>query len=352
LMGTMAGRPAVEAMDVPSAALAWAVDRNCLDAPSWWTEQDYYACAQSALTDADVLQESNEVVAAFERNRETLDPVQNGLVGAALGLRVAELRTLHHSSIGRPGVSVLADYRLDDAALDELLLERTGSEARLWALNFLSLANTDRSVPLELISRLRRGSGRDAEEARAELEREFASRREVAVSNSSVQRVLDAMAVEFDEQSRRYREARDTEDAIRRAIGHDGVGPALVIELPLIGSGAETRVAYEQAAAQSFSARRMRIALDLFDRLLAHAGGLGARAEQLVAYTLLSMVSPPRREMRLRAEINPTHPIIHTTIGLYEEAGFTPIHVFASGAQVTPAVGGLFDVETLLRTEE
>jgi hypothetical protein len=274
------------------------------------------ACLEAVLADPETIRLRTDGLAAFARELSGLSEELTNLAIDAARLRLtAHAAVEYAASLTGPESSVVLDYRLDDAALNDLMVNKSGDELTAAVNAYLQLAEVDRDDLLR-------------------------DRRDVVTNNASEVRRLAEI---FEASRAEYEAVLSAENAVLDGIGRIGA-TALEVRFDVDRSGAPI---YESATARSLSQARASVATRLYDSLVEEADELPGVPEQIVAYSLLSMTPVESRDVRLDMRFD-TGSWVYDH---YEAAGYDDFDWYAKGARVEHIDGGLFDIDALLRVD-
>jgi hypothetical protein len=219
---------------------------------------------------------------------------------------------------------MVADFRLDDAALTELMAVGAGERLTASLQAYLGAVDIDRE-----------NSANEITADRAEL------RGEVADQLADLAGVLDAHALE-------YRKLEGVEEAVLSGLGNMG-SQAVAIEFDV---DSNNRPIYAEASSKSVAHQRASVAGKMFDTLRDRAKGLGNHAEQVAGFGLMRMTDQDRIDLRLNFEWNLDDGVFFWREP-YRKAGYQDkLDVYGKGSAVEPIDGGMFNVDDLIDIEE
>jgi hypothetical protein len=253
-----------------------------------------------------------------------LEPATKDLVLKAGHLRLATQATVEPAaSLVGPNASVVLDYRMDDAAVTDLLVDKNRFDLKNALLGHLEAVTIKRSdTPTNI------------QADRSKLD------------GGKTKETLDSLMNVYDDASSRYVRLVAAEDAVISSIGP--IGPrAVELRFPV---DAQNRVDYEKATASSFSQSRSRVAMEFFDKLVAASSPLGRHDEQPGAYALLSLLPPGHVDVRFDVQMDLSDNF-GQNFDHYKQAGWAGFDAYAKGSQVAPIDGGQFSVDALLNLD-
>jgi hypothetical protein len=316
LIVALAGRDAFAAIDGPANDLERFAQSLCPGA------KVHDACVTQAAVDPMLAELRAAAMAAFAPRIASLpDPTRELLETIATHKLLAQgtFEIQENGFIG-PGTSVFVDFRLDDGALAQMAIGRTGAQLSAALVDILGATETDRDTdPAEL----------------------GADRREVAKEAASD---LATLAAHYDAFAADYQRLLAAETANIAGIGL--LGPtALEIRFPI---DTANRPKYAEATARSLAQARSQRVMQMFDAMHADADGLGPHAEQVVAYGLVALAPADNIDLRVAVD----HFLEDTTFGWREpyRVAMYPEHVhgYARGPRTAPIDGGAFDINALV----
>jgi hypothetical protein len=314
---TVGGQAALTAIEGPANELERYVEANCTGT------QAFAPCLKDILKSATVVQLRADGKLALQNATAHLDAPQRELVLAAGDLKLAAQATREPAAqfVG-PDTGVVLDYRLDDAAMTELMTARTKYELRNATIAYLGVTEVDRAAGASAIAATRAGV------------------------ESRNRGAIDAMASVFDEHAGRYQRLLAAERAVIQNLGK--VGPrSLEIRFTL---DQQSRPRYEEATAQSLAQARARTFTAMIDALIAAAQDFRPHPEQVVAYALMGMTAAPRLELRLDLDMDLSDGAAQS-LEHYRLAGYQALDRYGRGSQVARIDGGLFNVDALIHLE-
>lgn len=313
----LAGKKAYAAIDGPANELEILTQSLCpgaklSDSCTWESTQD---AALAPARDAALAQFANAIVDQPDATRELLMTV------AAHKLLSQSTYEVKQNGFIGPGTDVFVDFRLDDATLSQLALQRSGDDFKAALLDILQATDVKREQSADDIAADRR-------ELREDYDKD-----------------LNILADHFDAFAADYQALIAAENATIESVG--GLGAqALEIRFEVSGSN---RPQYDDATVRSIAQARSQRVAELYDALLDDADEFDPHDEQVVAYGLLALA--PVEHLDLRVEIaHFVEDTIATTRRVYREANYPEqIGTYARGPQTQPIDGGLFDIDALLK---
>ncbi len=310
----LGGSDALAALEGPGNALERLVQEACRGISA------FDDCPMDTLRDPAVVALVDEGAAKLGSATMQL-PTEVGTFVRALGdLRLKTQSTFEFpAQFTGPGTSIVVDYRLDDRALETLTHARSGFDLSQAMSAFVQAAEVRR---------------RDSDADIAEERRDIAD---------DIEDDLGALATVFEDHSARYRSLLEAESAAVESIGNVG---ARTLEVRFTVD-ASNRPIYADAAARSLTEARAEVARQMFDAMIDVADDLGPHAEQVVAYGLLALVPAELVDLHFDLDMK-----LDDTAANWREpyrvAEFPEaLDLFATGSEVSPIDGGLFDVEGL-----
>jgi hypothetical protein len=315
----VAGPAALAALEKPANALERFVEKHCPNS------QAFDPCRKQVLSHPTVLQLKADGAQALASKIGALEPALAELVQKAGALRlVAQSAYEPKAALVGPPTSIVLDYRLDDGALERLLLERDAGELEAALLSYLRAAEIERKSPEADIA---------------------AAREDIDASYLGLARDLSDS---YEHHAARYRSLVAAEDTV--LARHPELGPlggrAIEIRFP-IESGKRPR--YDAAVAGSLAQARSRVATGLVDELIEvlREGDTSESPEQVLAYTLLQLTAARRVDLRLDIDMD-LGDHLGQSFDHYRMAGYQSLDVYARASEVSPIDGGLFDIDALL----
>ncbi|RLB53015.1 MAG: hypothetical protein DRJ42_13185 [Deltaproteobacteria bacterium] len=278
------------------------------------------ACFEDVLADAETIRLRADGLAAFTAEIGGLSTSQRVLVTEAAELRLTSQATVEiAASLTGPESAVVTDYRLDDRALNQLLLEHTGEELAAAVHAYLQVAEIRRDVG----------------------ETELAADRAEVVTDNGID--VAALAAIFDLARENYEAVTSAENATLDGFGQIGAN-AMEIRFAVDRDGA---VDYESATTQSLAQARAAVATALYDDLVASADDLPGYPEQVIAYSFLALTPEASQDLRVDIDFD-TSDWVYDHYGV---AGYTAFDSYALGGEVSPIDGGLFILDSLLKVD-
>ncbi len=312
----LGGQQALTAVEEPGNELQRFVEAYCPNSKA------YDPCRTEVLQHATVIALRNQAAAQLSAATAQLASTQRDLVMECGKLRVAAQATYEpKAALVGPETSVVVDYRLDDAALQHLMVEQNKYTLSTALKHYLRAVLVDRDDTPQQIAAQRAGIDNDVK----------------------INHTIDAMGLRYDARAKIYRHLLAAESAVIDTLGP--VGPRAIEIRYEVSEG--NRPVYDSATASSLSQARARQVTQLYDELHGLAKDLPPHAEQPVTYGLLSLTPAQlvdlRVDVRMDLDDNWAQSFKH-----YREAGYAPFDSYAKGEAVAPIDGGLFDVGALL----
>lgn len=315
------GPNAMAAIEQPANELERFVEASCPNS------QAYDPCRTEVLSHPTVAQLRQQGMSALGQAVAGLDATLQELVLGAGELRLsAQAAYEPKASLVGPPTSVVVDYRMDDLALEHLMVSTSSEDFRAALLRYLQVAGIDRIDKSSKIA-----------SEREEIAGDYAA---LAAEASK----------KWEQLAKRYR-AMVTAEGItlprHPELGEMG-SSAIEIRFPV---SSDKRVDYEKTTAGSMAQARSRLASGLVDGLIDviddGGKGLDNHPEQIVAYTLLGLAPAGSVDLRLDVDMglddNWAQSFEH-----YVTAGYESIDLYGRGRDVAPIDGGLFDLDALL----
>lgn len=314
LLLALGGQAAFDALAKPGAELEAFVDGYCADRSPLAD-----ACYLEAVEDAEAKRIRARARGQFLAAIDARGAGEKALLLSAADLRLAAQHAVDPTNaLGGPPSSVVLDYRLDNGALAQLFLGSSATQFRAALENYLGTVGVARTL-----------SATDAARERAEIIDD--ARADVA-----------KMEAAFGAHAANYKKLVSAESASLRGVG--ALGPrALEVRFTVDGDDAPK---YEEASVQSIPQARAREAAALWDELAKLAKEVHDRPEQAVAYTLMSLATAKRLDVRFDLKSNlqdsRTRNYAH-----YRAAGYAPFDGWVKGSLVAPMDAGLFTIDAL-----
>ncbi len=334
LIVSLAGKPALEAMEVHTNALEQYVWESC---PSPSTS---YSCNEGLIeSDAVMTMAQNEARTALETNISNLDSDTQNLLRKVGELKIAaqSLQDIPAALVG-PSSSVVLDYRLDDGALMDVFSQHTGADLEERVLDVLEATQVDR---------IEDTNTEDASILKA--------------AKQTIRTRLDddvtKMVGTFDTYREKYLRLASLEKATIAGLGNIG---ANAVEVRFTVDSAN-RPDYENAVTQSLAQARSQVVTDFYDTLLGQANDVGSAGtgsaphkEQIVAYGLLGLTDSSRLDLRVDIDVDTSGCLLLCGAALtrYDLAGFAGSDTRAKGSDVRQIGGGLFNIDSIIDLEE
>jgi hypothetical protein len=317
------GPKALAAIEKPSNELERFVEKTCPNS------QAFDPCRETVLTNPKVLELRAQGAAALAAAVADLDGKLAKLVTDAGALRLAAQAAYEPKAqfVG-PATSVVLDYRLDDGALERMLLERSGQDVSGALLAYLRAAETVR----------------------------IRTEAEIAADRKAIDKDYGGLATEVAETyagfATRYRNLVDAEDTVLARHPELGAlgGRAIEIRFAL---DSKKGVKYEETLAGSLAQARSRVATAMVDQLIGviDDGGTENNPEGVLAYTLLSLTPRSRVDLRLDVDMD-LGASLAQSFKHYKKAGYANLDVYGRGPEASPIDGGLFDIDALLNVNQ
>lgn len=326
LIVSVAGFAALEVLEVKGNRMEQYVREQC---PRGLTgdEAFYEGCNIRLIEeDAELARLRSEAMDEFQFAIGHLDPPMFELMAHVANLRLVaqqiedRLSEIFHG----PSTSIVVDNRFDDAALAEIMTQRTGEDLKQSVLNFIKAAQSNR------------------------LKNELAANRETIATRADDE--LNELRAIFDGHADAYRRLMSLETAEIEGLGHIG---SQAIEIRFEVDRRKNPI-YKDAVSQSLAQARAQVTTRLFLDLLDVAedfptgpyNASAPHAEQLVSYGLLGLSSPER--MDLRVEFDTKLNCFLCNFDRYEAAGYEDMDIYRQGSAVELIGGGsLFDIDLL-----
>ncbi len=307
------GDAALAAVEGPGNELERYVRLACPDSPA------YDACRTTVLTDAKVVKLRADGQAALADAVSGFEQSQRDLLLAAGKLRLTAQATVEPvAALVGPRTSVVLDERFDNAALNELMVNRTGDDFGNAVVGYLQATQIDRESSADAIA-----------SARSRIAEDHTDK-------------LNALRDIYDSHRDAYQRLSAAEATTIETLG--AIGPhALEVRFDV---DAANTPKYEDATARSLSQARAKTIEAMVDELQNQSGGLGRQAEQVVAYGLLGMTPASSLDLRLDIAVNLTNNWAQDYTQ-YRQAGYAPLDAYTRGSAVAPIDGGLFNIDAL-----
>lgn len=315
IISALGGKAALAAIEGPGNELESYVQTSCNPSDA------FDPCRISILSDPKVISLRSQGEQALAAALTGVDPAAQDVVKKAGQLRLTTQATVEPAAtfVG-PNASVVLDYRMDDAAVTDLLVDKNRFDLKNALLGHL-----------EAVTIKRRDTPAAIKADRAKLD------------SGKTKETLESLMNVYDDASSRYVRLVAAEDAVISSIGP--IGPrAIELRFPV---DAQNRVDYEKATASSFSQSRARVAMEFFDKLVAESSPLGRHDEQPGAYALLSLLPPGHADVRIDVQMD-LNDNLGQNFDHYKQAGWAGFDAYAKGSQVAPINGGQFSVDALL----
>jgi hypothetical protein len=312
----LGGPAALSAIEIHGNALEGFVEAYCANSAA------FDPCRTDVLSHPKVVALRADGATALAAKLAHLEPKQRDLVMECGKLRLTAQATYEpKASLVGPDTSVVVDYRLDDAALEYLMVEQNKYTMRTALERYLGAVLTDRDTTAE----------------------QLAAERSSIAGNSKINKTIGAMAERYESHANTYRRLLAAEDAVIDTLGQ--VGPRAIEVRYQVAE--DNRPDYASATASSLSQARARQITQLYDGLYKLAKSLAPHAEQPVAYSLLSLTPPALVDLRIDVRMD-LDDHWGQNFKHYRQAGYAPFDAYAKGTSVAAIDGGLFDVKALL----
>ena len=308
----LVGPEAISALEAPGNEMQRWIQEKCRG------DAAFDECPVDSVEAPEVAQWTSEGMANLESVLSDSPPEVADMARELGQLRLLAQGTFEiQAQFTGPSTSIVVDYRLDDRALETLMASNGAADYAAAVSAYLQAVEIDRGDTTTEISDERK-------EIRDDVADEAAR----------------AGAV-FEEYGQQYRRLVESESAAVETIGLVG---ANMLEVRF-AVDASNRPVYEDAAARSLPEARADLMRDLFDELVDHADDWGPHAEQTVGYALLSMLPADQAEFGFKVDMGLDDTAANWREH-YREAGYPEsLSLFATGPNVTPIDGGLFDVD-------
>jgi hypothetical protein len=242
---------------------------------------------------------------------------------AELRLAAQSIEDPHASAVG-PTASIVVDYRLDDAALKQVMSkDKVALENAV--LTLMEATQLERTAT-------------DLTGERAKI-------------RSRSKATASAMADKFEKYTDQYKRLISIDGARIDGLGQIG-GNAIEVRFTV---DAQKRPAYEQAISQSVARSRAQVVGAMFDDLRAKAadmpssgGSSAAHAEQIASFALLALAPTASTELRVNFKTDNASCALCGNRERYNVAGFRSLDKFAKGPSATPIAAGLFDIDAII----
>jgi hypothetical protein len=312
----IAGKPAVDAIELHGNELQRFVKAACYGTKAG---DD---CRVNVLSDPQVVALRQQGIDALAANLPAMDEDQRQMV-----LTLGEMRLRANATYEvAPGVlaffgpptSVVTDYRLDDGALDAVMLDHTRADFE-YALR-------------ELLYKTEVNRYDSADQIAAERKKVWGKRQD---------NVEDAGAI-FHDAKKRYRAMAETEELVLPKHPELGEMGGRAMEIRFAVSHDDVPV-YEEAIARSIAKARAKVITDMVDELIDEIDG-SKHGEMLAAYTLLQLTPTASIDLRFDMDVDVSDWVYEQ----YEASGYASFDVYSDGQNVSPIDGGMFDIEALI----
>jgi hypothetical protein len=258
-----------------------------------------------------------QAIADFQGAITGLPAESQDLLMAVADLRLSaqEVREVAATFTG-PKASVVVDFRLDDAALKGVFAK-------------------DQTAYKNAVLRLMEATAVDRTKTDIEGERDDV--RDDATATA------EKMAKIFNDHREQYQRLLSIDGARIATLGEIGAN-AIEVRYTV---DSNNRPKYDDAISESVAQARAGVLGSLFDDLREEADDMpdGPHAEQLAAFSLLSLAAPGNTELRVNMQTAPEG-------NRYSAAGFQTTDVFAKGAQASTIAAGLFDIDAIIQAPQ
>jgi hypothetical protein len=308
----LAGPEAIVALEGPGNEMQRWVQQECRGSAA------FDDCPIDALRDPRLAQWTSEGLDALDATLGDA-PSEVATLARELGaLRMLAQGTFEiQAQFTGPSTSIVVDYRLDDRALETLTATNVSGDYATAVLAYLEAVEIDRDDSVE-----------DIAEDRDDIVRDVAN---------EAARAGDV----FEAYGQEYRRLLESESAAVETIGLVG---ANMLEVRF-SVDANNRPLYADAIARSLPEARADLMRDMFDALVEHADDWGPHPEQTVGYALLSLLPAEQTEIGFDVSMG-LEDTFSNWREHYREAGYPEsLSLFATGPDVVPVDGGLFDVD-------
>jgi hypothetical protein len=288
---------------------------------------EYYdeSCNVGLNGDPDVIALRAAALADLDAAIAGLPPDTRDLIHAVGDLRLAaqSIADPVAAAVG-PTASMVANFRLDDAALRAVLTrDKLGMKSAVLALMDATQLDRYSTDPAG-----ERTAIRDRSQATA-----------------------DRMGAVFQRHADDYQRLLSIDGASIETLGKIGAN-AIEVRFPV---DSRNRAKYADAVASSVAQSRARVVGDLFEALRAEAddmpGSGGSRAphpEQLAAFALLALSPPAHVELRVDFKTDNDSCSLCGDRERYDAAGFAGLDRYARGPDASPIAAGLFDIDAII----
>ena len=288
---------------------------------------EYYdeSCNVGLSSDPDVIALRAQALADLDAAIDHLPADTRDLIHAVGDLRLAaqSIADPAAAAVG-PTASMVANFRLDDAALRAVLgKDKLGMKSAVLAL--MDATQLDRY-------------GADAPGERT------------AIRERS-QATAERMGNVFQRHADDYQRLLSIDGATIETLGKIGSN-AIEVRFAV---DARNRPRYEEAVSSSVAQSRARVVGELFEDLREEAddmpGSGGSRAphpEQLAAFALLALAPPAHVELRVDFKTDNSSCSLCGDRERYDAAGFAGLDRYARGPESSPIAAGLFDIDAII----
>ncbi|MEM6296790.1 MAG: hypothetical protein AAGA54_36325 [Myxococcota bacterium] len=308
----IAGPDSIAALEGPGNEMQRWIQDECRGSSA------FDDCPIDALEDPRVADWTAQGMSALEGTLGDVSPEVADLARELGALRLLAQSTFEiQAAFTGPSTTVVVDYRLDDRALETLMVSRDAGDYAASVTAYLEAAEIERDDTAAKIA-----------ETRAEIADDVAD--EALRSGET-----------FASYGQQYRRLVEAEFATVESVGLIG-GTMLEVRFPV---DANNRPIYAEAAARSLPEARADLTRAMFDELIEQADDWGPHAEQTVGYALLSMLPASQTEVGFDVDMG-LEDTFSNWRGQYRAAGYPEsLSLFASGPDVAPVDGGLFDID-------
>ncbi len=272
-------------------------------------------CVEDTVVSSQTQQLYDDGMDTLNQVTGSLDPSLAKLLQAAGEQKLAFLRVREADAfVTGPKVSILSDFRIDDATLEYLAANVKGEKLNDNVRSIVGVQELDRydNDPDKL------------SEAKDDVD-----------SND-----LKELGKTFDFRMARYRDLLAAERATLG--GREVAGNFIEVRFP----SKDNVPVYEKAIAQSLPRARSSEMTEMVDELIDRAGELAGYPEQTVAYGLLSLIPKSSLDIRVDWQTDTKDK------KAFELAGVTGFDEYAQGNKVSRIKAGVFDIDALLKIED
>lgn len=314
LILALGGKQTLGAIEVHGNAMQKFVEDACPNS------QAFDPCRVTVLSGAPVMDMRAKGVKAARDAAVQLNASQAAELVKLAEFRLTTQATYEpHAQLVGPDATFTIDYRLDDAALTSLMVERDTEAFKASLKEYAGAVGVDRT---------HNGSTLAADRTRIE---------------QNLKAQIDDLGSKYEAAAADYKRLLGIEKAVISKLGP--VGPRLLeVRVPV---DASKRPIYEEAALGSLAEGRSRVVTKLFDNLTKKSTGFSTKAEQATGYALLGMLDAARIDLRVGAAMDMTDGFSQDFTH-YRAAGYGPFDQYGKGDKVAPIDGGLFSIDALL----